>query len=323
MIKISSYLVIIMFLLIACHKQDAKLTSEEKSGETAALTQRKCAANELLEAQLAADPSLAKRMQTIEDFTQRVISNPGAYRLVNGVIVIPVVVHVLYNKQNENLGDAQINSQIDVLNEDFNNTNKDAALVPAEFKDEQTSVGIKFVLDRVIRKYTTVTNWPGNHSMKDPAAGGSAVVDPSTYLNMWACSLGDNLLGFATFPGGPSSIDGVVILNKAFGRTGSLDRTFNKGRTATHEVGHWMNLRHIWGDKNCGNDLVDDTPPAAIYNFGCPSYPQLSTCKGNGAEMTMNYMDYTDDACMYMFTTGQRDRMLATFAGVRASMATP
>jgi hypothetical protein len=109
------------------------------------------------------------------------------------------------------------------------------------------------------------------------------------------------------------------------GTTGSATAPFNKGRTATHEVGHWLNLRHIWGDATCGSDLVGDTPTHNTANYGCPSAGHLSTCSGTPVEMTMNYMDYTDDACMYMFSIGQKSRMLAVFAagGPRNSFAQP
>jgi hypothetical protein len=132
-------------------------------------------------------------------------------------------------------------------------------------------------------------------------------------------------LGYAQFPGGTASTDGVVIGPEYFGSSDYgtnffLAKPYDKGRTGTHEVGHWMNLRHIWGDATCGNDFVADTPAATSANYSCPSYPKVG-CSNN--MMTMNYMDYTDDACMYMFTTGQRDRMRAIFAagGARASFA--
>src|SRR5919205_234358 len=125
---------------------------------------------------------------------------------------------------------------------------------------------------------------------------------------MWACNLGQGLLGYAQFPGGSLSTDGVVILYSAFGSrakypSGTYTNTYDLGRTATHEVGHWMNLRHIWGDATCGNDYVDDTPTAHTSNYGCPG--TIASCQAAKNEMTMNYMDYTDDACMYMFTIGQ------------------
>jgi hypothetical protein len=137
--------------------------------------------------------------------------------------------------------------------------------------------------------------------------------------------MGGGILGYAQFPGGSSATDGVVIDDNAFGKTGTVSYPYDKGRTATHEVGHWMNLRHIWGDANCGSDLVGDTPSHNTANYGCPSYPHRSTCSGTPVEMTMNYMDYTDDACMYMFSVGQRTRMLAVFSsgGPRNSFAQP
>lgn len=323
--KISTSLLGILFLMISCSKQDSKAPVEEEQIETTAITQRHCATNEVLEAQIAADPTLRKRMNDIEAYTQKVMRNPGAYRLVNGVIEIPVVVHVVYNTAQENISAAQVQSQIDVLNEDFNNTNADRTKVPAEFTDEQTSVGIRFVLDRTLRVNTRVKSWSTNDAVKNSKRGGSDAVDPSYYLNMWVCNLGQGLLGYAQFPGGNPATDGVVCLYSAFGSrakaTGTYVNAYDLGRTTTHEVGHWLNLRHIWGDATCGNDQVGDTPTAHGANYGCPG--TIAGCVSGEREMTMNYMDYTDDVCMYMFTTGQKARVEAIFAagGPRASMA--
>jgi hypothetical protein len=148
--------------------------------------------------------------------------------------------------------------------------------------------------------------------VKSAKRGGKDPWNPGKYLNMWVCNLGNGLLGYAQFPGGPVSTDGVVVLYSAFGDTGTLIANYNKGRTATHEVGHYLNLRHIWGDATCGNDLVNDTPTQQTSNGGCPTFPKI-TC-GNQGDMSMNYMDYTYDRCMYMFTIGQSARMDATFA---------
>jgi hypothetical protein len=151
-------------------------------------------------------------------------------------------------------------------------------------------------------------------------------VDPwptDRYLNLWVCNLGSNLLGYAQFPGGPAATDGVVILYAAFGTQGTATAPFNKGRTATHEVGHYLNLRHIWGDRNdcTGNDFVTDTPPAGAANFGKPKFPHITCNNGPDGDMFMNYMDYVDDAAMVMFTTGQVARMNATLAGPRKKLA--
>ena len=158
--------------------------------------------------------------------------------------------------------------------------------------------------------------------MKRTANGGDDAWNSTQYLNLWSCNMSGGILGYAQFPGGTASTDGVVILYSAFGRTGTVSAPYNKGRTATHEVGHWLNLRHIWGDANCGSDLVNDTPTHNTANYGCPTYPHLSTCTGTPTEMTMNYMDYTDDACMYMFTTGQSTRMTAAINTSRSGLLT-
>ncbi len=159
--------------------------------------------------------------------------------------------------------------------------------------------------------------------MKKSSQGGINPTSPTTKLNMWVCNMGGGILGYAQFPGGSSSTDGVVVDDNAFGNTGTVTSPYHKGRTATHEVGHWLNLRHIWGDATCGSDLVSDTPTHNTANYGCPGYPHYSTCSGSPVEMTMNYMDYTYDACMYMFSTGQKTRMKAVFApgGPRNSFA--
>jgi hypothetical protein len=151
-------------------------------------------------------------------------------------------------------------------------------------------------------------------------------VDPrptTKYLNFWICNLGEGLLGYAQFPGGPAKTDGVVILYTAFGTTGAAAAPFNLGRTATHEVGHWLNLRHIWGDKtDCsGSDQVSDTPKAQMPNYGTPTWPHISCNNGPNGDMFMNYMDYVDDAAMFMFTQGQAARLNATLAGPRKKIA--
>jgi len=160
--------------------------------------------------------------------------------------------------------------------------------------------------------------------MKSSTTGGTNAWNTGQYLNIWVCNLSNNTLGYAQFPGGAAATDGVVILTTAFGRYGSASAPFNLGRTATHEVGHWLNLRHIWGDASCGNDFVSDTPTQQAANTGCPSFPKRTCGNTTNGDMFMNYMDYTDDACMYMFSTGQSSRMNALFAagGARASLTT-
>lgn len=305
-------------LLFSCGENE----SSETISATSEIAHRGCASHDVLLAKLNEDPKLAQRMDEIESFTEKAIKEG---RLVNGKIEIPVVVNVLYKTAAENISLAQIQSQIDVLNEDFNATNSDYNNVPSLFSGVKANVGISFVLDAVVRKSTKKTSWRTDDSMKKSNKGGINPTSPTTKLNLWVCNLSGGILGYAQFPGGSSATDGVVIDNNAMGNTGSASAPFNLGRTATHEVGHWMNLRHIWGDASCGSDLVSDTPTHNTANYGCPSYPHYSTCSGTPVEMTMNYMDYTDDACMYMFSSGQKSRMLAIFAtgGARNSFAQP
>ena len=293
-------------------------------------TGRRCASYEVLQRQLNEDPALAERMASFERIVQRNLQNPSAYRLVNGVVNIPVVVNVIYNGASQNISLQQIQSQITVLNEDYNATNADISSVPTLFSSVKGNVGIKFVLDSVRRKSTTKKSWTTNDAVKKTSQGGLDPLSPTTKLNIWVCNLGNNLLGYAQFPGGALATDGVVILYSAFGSrakysAGTYITSYDLGRTATHEVGHWLNLRHIWGDATCGSDLVSDTPLHNAANFGCPVAGHKSTCTGTPIEMTMNYMDYTDDACMYMFSAGQKTRMLAVFAvgGPRNSFAQP
>ncbi|RKR11898.1 pregnancy-associated plasma protein-A [Flavobacterium sp. 90] len=292
--------------------------SEAASSETSATARRGCATQEVLEAQLKADPMLAIRMNEIEAYTNKAMLSG---KLVNGKVQIPVVVNVLYKTAAQNISDAQIQSQIDVLNKDFNALNSDYNSVPALFAGVKANVGISFVLDQIIRKSTTKTSWGTNDAVKKVAQGGLAPTSPTTKLNLWACAIGGGILGYAQFPGGASATDGVVIDSRYFGLSGAANAPFNLGRTATHEVGHWMNLRHIWGDATCGSDLVSDTPTHNEENYGVPAYPHYSTCSGTPVEMTMNYMDYVDDNAMYMFSNGQKSRMAAIFlsGGPRAA----
>ena len=212
-----------------------------------------------------------------------------------GVTVIPVVVHVVYNGAAQNISDAQIQSQIDVLNRDFRKTNADVAAAAGVFQPLAADAR-----DRVLPGHDRSRGQPDQRHHADldhgrrlhrrrqgqvGATGGADAWPRDNYLNIWVCRLGGGLLGYAQFPGGPPRTDGVVILHTAFGTTGTAAAPFNLGRTATHEIGHWLNLRHIWGDDGTGcsgDDFVADTPNAAGPNFGMPAFPHV-TCS-NGPE---------------------------------------
>ncbi len=266
-------------------------------------------------------------MEEIETFTREYLENRNALRvLADGTLELPVHVNILYRTASENISDAQIQSQIDVLNEDFGAYNSDYNNTPSIFQSVRSGdIKIRFIWTPadVTRKQTNKQSWRTNDDMKKSSRGGIDPTNCSTTLNIWVCNLSNSILGYAQFPGGSCSTDGIVCDNNAFGRGNyNLFTNFNKGRTATHEVGHYFNLRHIWGDATCGNDQVGDTPTHNAANTGCPTYPHYSTCSGNPVEMTMNYMDYTNDACMYMFSAGQASRMQATYAvgGPRQSL---
>jgi hypothetical protein len=306
-------------LLFSCQKEDVTNPSNTTTSK------RVCASQDVLDRQLQENPELAITMSQIEEFTQDVTTNGRFSKMVNGHIEIPVVVNVLYRTASENISQAQIESQIKVLNDDFNALNTDFTQVPDVFSGVKSNIGITFVLDKVVRKSTSKTSWGTRDAMKKSKQGGIDPTSPTTKLNMWSCTIGGGILGYAQFPGGSSTTDGVVIDPKYFGLSGAANYPYNLGRTATHEVGHWLNLRHIWGDATCGNDLVADTPQHDSANYGAPVYPHYSTCTGTPIEMTMNYMDYTDDRAMYMFTSGQKSRINAIFVsgGPRFSFAQP
>ena len=303
-------------LMFSCQKES--VANDELSLSENLATQRGCASHEILMQQMRENPGLAENMAQIEKQTNELIQTG---RIVNGKMEIPVVVNVLYRTTAENISLAQIQSQIDVLNKDFNAANSDYNTGNNPYSSVRANMNINFVLDQVIRKSTTKSSWGTRDAMKKSKQGGIDPTSPTTKLNMWVCTIGGGILGYAQFPGGSSATDGVVLDSKYTGNTGTATYPFNLGRTATHEVGHWMNLRHIWGDATCGSDLVADTPVHNTANYGVPAVGHRSTCTGTPLEMYMNYMDYTDDRGMYMFSLAQKSRVDAIFAvgGARAS----
>jgi hypothetical protein len=239
------------------------------------------------------------------------------------VTVIPTVVHVVWKLAQENISDAQVQSQIDVLNADFRRTNADVSNIPAAFAPLCTDARVEFRLAEIVRVQTETAGFSDDDGVKHVSSGGSDAWPSADYLNVWVCSLGGGLLGYAQFPGGPADTDGVVILNTAFGTTGTATAPFDRGRSATHEIGHWLNLHHIWGDDGTGcngSDFVDDTPNQAGPNFGTPTFPHVTCGNAPNGDLFMNYMDYVDDAAMVMFSAGQVVRMQATLDSDRSSI---
>jgi hypothetical protein len=278
-------------------------------------------------------PEYRKYRLEAEDQTRRSIDSGQAMRVVDRLITIPVVVHVVHGTEKENISDAQVKSQIDALNKDFRANNTDTGKIPKVWKSLASDAKVQFALatkdpkgkktSGITRTATKATSFGPNDTVKSRKTGGVNPWPTDRYLNIWVCALGQGLLGYAQFPGGPSKTDGVVILQSAFGTQGTATAPFNKGRTATHEVGHYLGLRHIWGDRNdcSGDDFVADTPRAREANYGKPKFPHVTCNNGPSGDMFMNYMDYVDDAAMFMFTAGQVARMNATLAGPRKKLA--
>jgi len=306
-------------------------------------------------------------MESFDDFEKWLAPKVQNYKALqaNGanpevVYNIPVVVHVIHNGESVNTGSnissGQIQSQIDVLNEDFSRTNGDKINTPSTFTGVASNCEITFCLaqvyptghanagqpmpspgiDRVNRNTAGFAAPPYDQSAMDNTIKPATFWNPNEVMNIWVVSLTSQLLGYAQFPnssglgglninGGNANTDGVVIGYNYFGRVGNVSSPYNKGRTTTHEVGHWLGLRHIGGDQNggCGNDYCNDTPPQKGgqnfngsgndygQNYGCPSHPLVRSgeCSGTTAEMFMNFMDYVDDNCMNMFTADQKARI--------------
>ncbi len=296
---------------------------------------RSCAAEEVLQQQLRDNPAMRQEVERIMQHTEQFIAHGGTQDRL--VVTIPVVVHVVYYNSTQNVSDAQIASQLDVLNADFRRLNSDAGNTPSVWQSIAADCEVNFCMAQqdpsgnptngIVRVQTSVNGFSTNDNVKFSSTGGSNIWNRDRYLNIWVCNLSSGLLGYAQFPGGPANTDGVVIDFQAFGTSGTAQAPFNLGRTATHEVGHWLNCYHIWGDDGTactGTDQVGDTPNQADENYGCPVFPVISCNNGPNGDMFMNYMDYTDDGCMNTFTTGQKNRMQALFAsgGFRAPLVT-
>lgn len=274
-----------------------------------------------------------------------------ASKIIGGVYYIPVVVHVIHNGEavgsGTNVSFAAIQSQIDVLNEDFRrmlgsngwNTNPVGADTKIEFcLAQRRPDGSAFAanepgVNRINRStagfstppystnYIDATIKPWTYNNNTPTA--TRGWDPAKYMNIWLCNISGGILGYAQFPQSPlggmgcsapvASTDGVVFLYNSIGKSSvtGFAGPYNEGRTATHEIGHWLGLRHIWGDGGCTvDDFCNDTPEASAANYGCPT--GTNSCTGApdaGVDMIENYMDYTDDLCMNIFTEDQKMRM--------------
>lgn len=305
---------------------------------------RTCATMTLHYALANTSETYRNNRREIESFTTTMRRARAARR--TKVARIPVVVHVLHHSDAQNPSDEQIKRQIAVLNREFRKANEDLAKVPSEFAPFIADAMIEFELavrdpggqltSGIMRRQTPIAVFKSDSTdpdhqileldakIKKGAGGGTAAWPRDRYLNLWVCNMNRDPLGYAQFPGGASETDGVVIDVKAFGVGGTAEAPFNLGRTATHEIGHWFNLLHIWGDdgQSCsGSDSVEDTPNQAGPNSDVPTFRHKSCGNGPSGDMFMDFMDYTDDAGMQMFTIGQVERMGAALNGPRAAVA--
>ena len=283
-----------------------------------------CHSHEYMLEQQSMHPGLAER---IEAESRKLSGYPGNARTASpdfSTNTISVVFHVVYNTSAQNVPDGRLLEQLQVLNEDFNASNADIANVPSAFKPLIGNAGIRFCLAQrdpndnptsgITRTYTADTLFSIDDAVKYDSTGGCSIWNRDRYLNIWVCKLMGPVLGYTARPGSPASVDGAVIDYRYIGLSGSL-APYNLGHSVSHEIGHWFNLIHTWGDANCGNDLVNDTPKQQGPNYGtsgnCPSFPHVTCSNAPNGDMWMNFMDFGYDHCACFFTAGQCARMNA------------
>jgi hypothetical protein len=284
--------------------------------------QLNCVTADYTRVQISKTPELADAIQQTENFIRHKLTEPSAGKIENGILKIPVVIHNLYHSPDQKITDEQVAAQLDLLNKAFRRQNADTIKTPAVFKSVAADCEIEFHLATsdpmrrsttgILRKYTPVTNWVMDDKMKSSAEMGDDPWDSRLYLNIWVCQM-ERFAGYSTVPGSDAKLDGIVLGLAAFGAG---------QKTIIHEAGHWMGLKHIWGDTYCGDDGVDDTPKQASYTVGCPSTVRVTCGNSPTGDMYNNYMDFTNDACMNLFTRGQKSRMQAVFStgGARNSL---
>ena len=303
---------------------------------------RTCGFDDELARELATPEGRAEKAAYDQKIRKWINENKGQ-RTTNATYIIPTVVHVIQPTANDDLSDACIMEQIDILNEDFQKLNSDTTYIPVDFQGVAINTDIEFCLATIDPQgnptngiVRVVDGTHSNHSQSQAAAMKAlSQWDPQKYLNIWIpMQLSGGLLGYATFPSSLVSsphLDGIVISGEHTAGQTCAQAPYDLGRTATHEIGHWLGLYHTFqggcagmSPSDCATqgDEVCDTPPVQSSSFGCPSLTQ-NTCAETPTDMidqTVNYMDYVDDRCMVMFSAGQADRMHATLNTTRAQL---
>jgi hypothetical protein len=305
-----------------------------------ALAQRNCGTETAILQKIQEDPSLLQVRQQKEarlrDAVARLKINKAQLKTAYSTVTIPVVVHIVL-KNPSSVTDAQVLSQIEVLNADYIAGNTDISKLPAAWQPLVGNSSLQYCLAQrtpdgspttgIERVTTTKNNFSINNAaqaVKFASSGGADIWDSQNYLNIWVCDLADDYLGVATLPGlYPANQEGVAIDYTGFGTSGTAASPYNKGRTAVHEIGHYFSLRHTWGDESAcaADDGIDDTPLQGTYTYGCPAFPVTDRCTVDSPGiMFNNYMDYADDACMLLFTAEQVDRMRVSLDDDHASL---
>ena len=241
-------------------------------------------------------------------------------------VVIPVVFHLLYTPGKDEYVEAEVYAQLDALNRDFNSIDLPQEEHPSfrreQFIEKVAQTEIEFCLAEIKKGEPGIiwtpsgqAVWSSDDAMKLAKGGGSAPQNTKECLNVWVCHLTTGISGYAQMPGGPESTDGIVIDFSYFGLNKYAKAPYHQGKTLTHLVGSYLGLYELWNDyQACADDEVHDTPIHNAPNYGNPGYPHISMCPDQLVEMTMNFMDNTDDAAQYMFTLGQKLRMQSVFA---------
>ena len=317
--KLNCYLLLVFLMLLTY-----SISAQEKAPLRQFYTQK-------VQARIEANPAVQEARSAIEREVEEAKRSKQFKKLI-----VPVVFHVLYSGAAAYPNNDQVASQLTALNRDFASSDYSSKkleggtdvtayvadteitfCVPQKDPNGKKTTGINYVA-------TDTVTWGDSDGMKSELTGGTGPWDPDRYLNVWVVRLADSISGWAQMPGGPRGTDGIVLDYRFFGTEGTAAAPYNEGKTLTHLIGNYLNLFDLWNEGNlCGDDYVADTPIHNGPNNHCiVNETHVSMCNDNPVEMTVNFMDNTPDACMYMFTLGQKQRMQATLleGGARAGL---